>query len=151
VSDTRDRPITELSVSYHAISAPGVNQEWSQHEIRIQYDSLLSLPDKLTSPIDPESYLGGQIKLVLKSCTPDKLSSLAKKAFPLADSLIDRSLRAFEDGAVIIELISFDHIRKADGIMRAISCGSNNAVRILVGCELENIPLGQISHNDIFK
>jgi hypothetical protein len=141
----------ELPVSYHAISAPGVDQEWSQHELRMQYDSLLSLPDKLRSPIDPESYLGGQIILILKSCTSDKLTSLVKQAFPLADSLIDLSLRAFEDGAITIELVSLDHIRKEDGTMRAISCGGDRVIRILVGCESGDISLQQVASDDIYK
>lgn len=133
------------------MSAPGVDQEWSQYELRMQYDSLLSLPDKLRSPVDPDSYLGGQVKLILKSCTSDKFSSLAKQAFPSADSLIDQSSRAFEDGTVTIELISLDHMRREDMTMRALSCESDNAVRILVGCEVGGIAQQQIAPDDIYK
>src|SRR6202035_1870247 len=107
-------PILTLPISYHAVSGPGVDQAWSQHELRMQYESLLSLPDKLRSSVDPESYLGGQVKLLLRSSTSDKLPRLARQAFPLADSLIDQSIKAFEDGTCVIELVSVDHIKKED-------------------------------------
>lgn len=128
-----------------------MDQEWSQHELCMQYDSLLSLPDALRSHVDPESYLGGQVKLILKSSTSDKLSSIAKQAFPLADSLIARSIEAFEDGTVTIDIVSMDCIRNEDGGMRAISCRSNSAVRILVGCDFGDIFQQQVAPDDIYK
>lgn len=151
VSKTRNRPIPTLEARYHTVSSPGVDQEWSQHELHIQYDSLLSLPDKLRSPVDPESYLGQQIKLVLKSCTSNKLSSLAKQAFPSTDSLIDRSSKLFEDGIVLIELISVAHLRKDDGSMRAISCESGSIIRVLVGCEARGVSRQQITQAEMYK
>jgi hypothetical protein len=128
-----------------------MDQKWSQHELRMQYDSILSLPDTLRSPVDPESYLGGQIKLILKSSTSDKLSSIARQAFPFADGLIAQSIEAFEDGTATIDIVSVDYIRNEDRGMRAISCGSNSAVRILVGCDFGGISQQQVAHDDIYK
>jgi hypothetical protein len=151
VSKTRDTPIPSIPFSYHAMSAPGMDQEWSQHELRMQYDSILSLPNTLRSSVDPESYLGGQVKLILKSSASDKLSSIAKQAFPLADGLIARSIEAFEDGAVTIDIVSVDYFRKEDGGRRAISCKSNTRVRILVGCDFGGISQQQVAPDDIYK
>jgi hypothetical protein len=133
------------------MSAPGMDQEWSQHELRMQYNSILSLPNTLRSPVDPESYLGGQVKLILKSSTTDKLSSIAKQAFPLADELIARSIEAFENGTATIDIVSVDYIRNQDGGMRAISRESKRGVRIIVGCDFGGTSQQQVAPDDIYK
>jgi hypothetical protein len=151
VEKYRDRPIKAFQSSYHAISSPGTDNAWSQDELSMQYDSLHSLPDELRHSVHPESYLGAQIKHILKASSFDKLPGLAKRAFPAADSLVDRSYGAFDSGNVTIELVSMTHMRREDSSMRAISFAGESPVRILVGCELSDGPEQQIGLPNIYK
>ncbi len=151
VEKTRDRAIPALQSFYHAITAPGTDQAWSPHELRMQCDFLLSLPKEMFLYVDPESYLGAQIKLILKASVYNKLSSLAKKSFPEADHLLDRASKAFEEGTVMIELVSMCYLRREDETMRAISWGDHGVVRVFVGCEAKGISEQQVALPDIYK
>lgn len=136
---------------YHALSSPSVDPEWSQQELRRQYDSLISLPEKLRSYVDPESHLGSQVSLVLASCRSDKLENLAKQAFPSADSIMDQTNALFKCSTITIEIVPTVHMRRAGGSMRAISCHSGGVIRVLVRCDKSGISQQEIGHPDIHK
>jgi hypothetical protein len=151
VSKTIDKPMPITQNLYHALFSPSVDPEWSQHELRRQYDSLISLPEKLHSHVDPESHLGSQVRLVLASCSSDRLANLAKQAFPSADSIMGQTDALFKGSTIKIELVSIVYMREAGAAMRAISCQSGGVIRVLVGCEKVGMSQQEIGHTDIHK
>lgn len=130
-----DEPIRPPDTGYHVLYNPGPDASWSQSELRLNYDLLRSLPDDKHPLLDPESYQGQQIQLILSSASWEKLSDLATLAFPSAGKLFESSLRAFNDQKVVVELVSMKYLNEEGHSTRAISYATDDLMRILVDCD----------------
>jgi hypothetical protein len=134
-----ERPLKALKGSFHAYSAPGPDQAWSQPELQSFHDKLTGLADGERFPVDPESDFGQQVKLILRQWRYTRLPELAARAFPDAEKLLELTENLFQEGSVGVELVSVDHLIKYDRAMRAVSSENNNRIRLLVGCETRDI------------
>lgn len=135
VGKTLDEPVTLAEKAYHAFYDPGPDPAWSQDEIRLNYDLIRSLPNDKHPLLDPESYQGQQMRLILSSASVEELPDIAKHAFPSAARLLESSLRAFNDGKVVVELVSMKHLNAEGHSTRAISYITDDFVRVLVACD----------------
>jgi hypothetical protein len=125
--------------SFHAYSAPGPDQAWSQPELQSLHDKLTGLADAERFPVDPESDFGQQAKVLLRQWRYTKLPELAARAFPDAEKLLELTEKLFQEGFIHVELVSVDHFTKHDRAMRAVSSGNNGNIRLLVGFETKFI------------
>jgi hypothetical protein len=134
-----ERPLQTLEGSFHAYSAPGPDQAWSQPELQSLHDKLTGLEDGERFPIDPDSDFGQNVKTILRKWRYTKLPELAARAFPDAEKLLELSEKLFQEGLVTVELVSVDHLIKYDRAMRAVSSEINDRIRVFVGCETKGI------------
>lgn len=132
---TPNEPIKALRHGYHGFYSAGQDPAWSQSELQLKYNLIRSLPDDQHPRLDPESYQGQQVNLIFAAASLEQLSDTAKKAFPLAKNLFESSLRAFNDGKVVVEVFSIEHLDAQGQYTRAISFVADDHVRILVACD----------------
>jgi hypothetical protein len=129
--------------SYHAYSGPGIEQSWSQPELKGLYNQLEKLPKSEKLHIDPNSAFGHQVSQILNRCGHTKLRDLAQRAFPEAENLLGLSGKLFNEGKVEIEMVSIEHFSQYDHAMRAVSIINGASVNLLVGCKTKCISKGQ--------
>jgi len=129
--------------SYDEYSGPGVDQSWSQPELKGFYHQLEGLPRAEKMHIEPQSASGHQVSRLLNRCGDSKLTDLAQRAFPEAEHLLRLSGKLFNEGKVKIELVSIEHFSKYDHAMRAVSHTGNTSVSLLVGCKTKCISTGR--------
>ena len=129
--------------SYHAYSGPGLDQSWSQPELKGFYDQLEDLPKSERLHVDPNSAFGHQVSQILNRCGYTKLTDLAQRAFPEAEHLLGLSSKLLSEGKVKVELVSIEHFSKYDHTMRAVSSINGTSVNLLVGCKTKCISKGQ--------
>jgi hypothetical protein len=138
-----ERKLGALEGSFHAYSAPGPEQAWSQPELQSLHDNLTGLADGERFPVDPDSDFGQHVKVILRQWRYTKLPELAERAFPDAEKLLELTEKLFRERSVNVELVSVDHLIKHDRAMRAVSSENNGSIRLLVGCETKNIAQNQ--------
>ncbi|KFZ18278.1 hypothetical protein V502_04173 [Pseudogymnoascus sp. VKM F-4520 (FW-2644)] len=132
---TPNESIKVLCHGYHGFYSAGQDPAWSQSELQLKYNLIRSLPDDQHPRLDPESYQGQQVNLIFAAASLEQLSDTAKKAFPLAKNLFESSLRAFNDGKIVVEVFSIEHLDAQGQSTRAISFVADDHVRILVACD----------------
>ncbi|TVY94223.1 hypothetical protein LAWI1_G000823 [Lachnellula willkommii] len=98
--------------SYDAYSGPGIDQSWSQPELKGFYHQLEELPKADKVLVQPHSAFGHQVSQLLNGCADAKLTDLAQRAFPEAEHLLGLSGKLFNEGKVKINLISNEHFSK---------------------------------------
>lgn len=129
--------------SYDAYSGLGIDQSWSQPELKRFYHQLEELPKADRVLVQPHSAFGHQVSQLLDRCGDAKLTNLAHRAFPDAKHLLGLSGKLFNEGKVKVNLISNEHFSKYDHSMRAVSRTGNTSVNLLVGCRIKCISRGQ--------
>ena len=138
-----EKKLGSLKGSFHAYSAPGPDQAWSQPELQSLHDKLTGLADGERFPVDPDSDFGQHVKVILRQWRYTKLPELADRAFPDAEKLLELTEKLFQEGSVNVELVSVDHLIKHDRAMRAVSSENEGNIRLLVGCETKYIAQNQ--------
>jgi hypothetical protein len=141
VGNPVERPLGRLEGSFHAYSAPGPDQNWSQPELQSLHDKLTGLANGERFRVDPESDFGRQVKLILRQWRYTELPELATQAFPDTEKLLGLTEKLFQEESITVELVSVDHLMKHDRTMRAVSSEINQNVRLFVGCETKSVPL----------
>ncbi|OXV07818.1 hypothetical protein Egran_04421 [Elaphomyces granulatus] len=117
----------ELGRSFHAYMAPWSDPEWSQQELQTMYEGLLSVSRGSRLIISPRDQLGLDIKSVLLS---RKTEPRILEAFPGSENLVKWAIEAWEKGNLSIEIL---HREKLCPGIRALSCTSNDQLRLLIG------------------
>jgi hypothetical protein len=120
---------------YHSFTNPGQDPLLSQDELRIIYDNVRAL----------------RVKLLLQNALRNSkhpegpLSRFALEAFPGAAEILERSISAFENGAVLIDCISMAKMTNGFAELKAVSCASDGQIRIVIGCETMDAMEQQLS------
>jgi hypothetical protein len=138
-----EKKLGSLDGSFHAYSAPGPDQAWSQPELQSLHDKLTGLSDGERFPVDPDSDFGQHVKVILRQWRYTKLPELADQAFPDAEKLLELTEKLFQEGSVNVELVSVDHLIKHDRAMRAVRSDNEGNIRLLVGCETKYVAQNQ--------
>lgn len=126
--------------TFRAYSGPGLDQSWSQAELRSLYEQLSDLSKKERLKIEPHSEFGRQVNTVLAYFRQTNLSEVARRAFPDTETLLNLSAKLFNEKVIIAELVSIDHFSEPGRTMRAISSdGKGESVRILIACEAKRV------------
>jgi hypothetical protein len=136
-------PLCHIEGSFHAYSAPGPNQAWSQPELQSLHDKLIGLANGERFPVDPESDFGQKVKLILREWRYTELPEIVAQAFPEAEKLLELTEKLFQERSIIVELVSNDHLMKYDRTMRAVSSEINQKIRLFVGCETKSVSRDQ--------
>jgi hypothetical protein len=136
---------------YHSFTNPGQDPLLSQDELRIIYDNVRALREEEKYLMEPQKQLGLQVKLLLQNALRNSkhpegpLSRFALEAFPGAAEILERSISAFENGAVLIDCISMAKMTNGFAELKAVSCASDGQIRIVIGCETMDAMEQQLS------
>ncbi|EDO01996.1 hypothetical protein SS1G_04472 [Sclerotinia sclerotiorum 1980 UF-70] len=131
--------------SFHEFTSPGRDLLLSQDELRITFENLNALSDDEKYEVEPMAHPGLEIKSILhhaieifeeiKGSSVDSIPKFALSAFPEAIMLLTEAIAAFDSGKVVIECVSMSMFSDEFKDLKAISCDSNDSIRVIVGCE----------------
>ena len=113
---------------FHAYDSPGSDLEWSHEELEVRYDALCKLPAVDRFEVKPSDSHGMRIKAALTKT----LSSLPERNATELSRFVDATLRAFEEGSALVELVPSGSIWGAKDHSRALSRSQNRTVHLLV-------------------
>ncbi|QSZ30095.1 hypothetical protein DSL72_004615 [Monilinia vaccinii-corymbosi] len=131
--------------SFHEFTSPGRDLLLSQDELRITFENLDALDEDEKYEVDPTTHPGLEIKSILthaieifdeiKGSSVESIPNFGLKAFPEAKDLLTEALAAFENGKVVVECVSMSMFSHEFKDLKAVSCDSNDLIRVIVGCE----------------
>ncbi|KAI9650098.1 hypothetical protein NHQ30_000111 [Ciborinia camelliae] len=145
--DSESRAWNQLSHerSFHEFTSPGRELLLSQDELRITFENLGALSEDEKYDIDPTTHPGLEIKSILfhaieifeeiKGSSVDSIPNFALKAFPEAKTLLTEAITAFDSGKIVVECVSMSMFSDEFKNLKAVSCDSNNLIRVIIGCE----------------
>lgn len=131
--------------SFHEFTSPGRELLLSQDELRMSFENLDSLHDDEKYEVDPMTHPGVEIKSILhhaiaifeeiKGSSVDSIPNFALSAFPEVKVLLEEAITAFESGKIVVECVAMSMFSDEFKDLKAISCDSNNIMRVIIGCE----------------
>lgn len=145
--DSESRAWNQLSRdrSFHEFTSPGRELLLSQDELRITFENLGALSEDEKYDIDPTTHPGLEIKSILshaidifeeiKGSSVDSIPNFALKAFPEAKTLLTEAITAFDSGKIVVECVSMSMFSDEFKNLKAVSCDSNDLIRVIIGCE----------------
>lgn len=145
--DSEGRIWSEISQdrSFHEFTSPGRDLLLSQDELRITFENLDALDEDEKYEVDPTTHPGLEIKSILshsieifeeiKGSPVDSIPNFALHAFPEAKTLLAETITAFDSGKIVVECVSMSMFSQEFKDLKAVSCDSNDLIRVIVGCE----------------
>lgn len=131
--------------SFHEYTSPGREVLLSQDELRITFENLEALDDDEKYEVDPLTHPGLEIKSILthaigifeeiKESSVESIPNFALRAFPEGKDLLMEAIAAFENGKIVVECVSMSMFSHEFKDLKAVSCDSNDLIRVIVGCE----------------
>ncbi|RAL63519.1 hypothetical protein DID88_003939 [Monilinia fructigena] len=147
LSDSEGHPWSKISQdrSFHEYTSPGREVLLSQDELRITFENLEALDEDEKYEVDPTTHPGLEIKSILthaievfeeiKESSVESIPNFALKAFPEAKDLLMEAIAAFENRKIVVECVSMSMFSHEFKDLKAVSCDSNDLIRVIVGCE----------------
>ncbi|KAF2662496.1 glycosyltransferase family 4 protein [Lophiostoma macrostomum CBS 122681] len=120
---------------YHAYNGAGIDQEWSQSEMKAAMDKLWAAPKEDRFRVLPFGHPGDQITALLLSCNHDSLSRLALQAFPAMPYLVQRIVLAWQNGLIKVFIVPMQSVVDSKTDLRAISHYSDGHLTLFVASD----------------
>jgi hypothetical protein len=120
---------------YHAYNGAGIDQEWSQSEMKAATDKLWAAPKEDRFRVLPFGHPGDQITAILLSCNHDSLSRLALQAFPAMPYLVQRIVLAWQNGLIKVFIVPMQSVVDSKTDLRAISHYSDGHLTLFVASD----------------
>ncbi|KAL2829743.1 hypothetical protein BDW59DRAFT_158914 [Aspergillus cavernicola] len=120
-----DSPV-ELGKTFHAYTAPWCDPDWSQQELQTFYESISLIPVEARLKLEPVTHPGVEVKQMLLS---RRKEPRIEEAFPHSQDLVDRALKAWEAGEILLELVPLGSLGPS---IHALSCSTTDQLKIAV-------------------
>ena len=113
-----------LGKSFHALTTPWADPEWSQQELQSFFERVSLLPADSRFAVDPAAHPGLEIKSILLS---HRQELRIQEAFPNSKDIVETTISRWEKGDITLELVPQGSL--GPGI-RALSCTTGSQLRL---------------------
>ncbi|KAJ6032272.1 Glycosyl transferase family 1 [Penicillium herquei] len=117
-----------LDRTFHALTAPWSDAEWSQQELRDFFDRIFHASDHDHIGIHPATHPALEIKAMLQSHTNDPE---VEEAFPNVKDIIDMVTSLWDQEEICLELVPYGSLSPSG--IRALICNTGDCLIVLVG------------------